>query len=69
MARKLKRGYRSVAHRRALLGVPAFGSHKWTEAEERLLGTDIDRVVAQKLGRTAVSVRHRRQHLGLAPAR
>ncbi len=66
-ARKLKRGFRSVAHRRALLGVPAF-KHQWTEAEERLLGTGIDHVIAQKLGRTAVSVAHRRRHLGLPPA-
>ena len=68
MARKLKRGIKSIRHRRELLNVPAFGRHDWTEAEQGLLGTDLDRVIAQKLGRTAVSVSHMRRHLGLPPA-
>ena len=69
VACKLKRGIKSIRHRRELLKVPAFGLHEaHLEAEERLVGTDIDRVIAQKLGRTAVSVSHMRRHLGLPPA-
>lgn len=40
----------------------------WTEAEDALLGTDTDAVIAQKLGRSKVSVARRRHRKGIKPA-
>lgn len=37
----------------------------WTPNEDALLGTDRDRAVAQKVGRTIAAVRQRRQALGI----
>jgi hypothetical protein len=38
----------------------------WTEQEDALLGTDIDRVIAVKLKRSSTAVANRRMKLGIA---
>ncbi len=38
----------------------------WTPQEDALLGTDTDRVIAEKLGRSTVSVGNRRTKLGIS---
>ena len=38
----------------------------WTDAEIALLGTDTDRAVAERTGRTETSVRMKRRELGIA---
>jgi hypothetical protein len=38
----------------------------WTEHEDALLGTDTDRAIAAKLGRSTVSVGNRRVKLGIS---
>jgi hypothetical protein len=40
----------------------------WSSADDALLGTDIDRVIARKLGRSSVAVSSRRKKLGIPPA-
>jgi hypothetical protein len=37
----------------------------WTQAEDALLGTDFDRVIAAKLGRVTTAVTYRRKKLGI----
>jgi hypothetical protein len=39
----------------------------WTPEEEKLLGTDTDKAIARRLGRSALAVRARRASLGLPP--
>jgi hypothetical protein len=41
----------------------------WTEQEDALLGTDIDRVIATKLKRSSVAVGMRRKKLGIPSAK
>jgi len=38
----------------------------WTKEDDALLGTDTDRAIARRLGRTSVSVSNRRKKLGIA---
>jgi hypothetical protein len=40
---------------------------RWTPEQDRLLGTDHDRVIAARIGRTAAAVRARRAKLGIPP--
>jgi hypothetical protein len=60
----------TIARRRELLDIPPFqreNTRYWTEAEEKLLGTDTDFKIALKLGRTKKSVIHHRHILGIPP--
>jgi hypothetical protein len=41
----------------------------WQPHEDALLGTESDRKIAQKLGRTSVSVNNRRIKLGIQSSR
>lgn len=41
---------------------------RWTDAEDALLGTETDAVIARKLGRTKKAVLHRRLFLGVCRA-
>jgi len=43
-----------------------FDGFPWTKEDDALLGTDTDRVIARRLGRTSVSVSNRRKKLGIA---
>lgn len=45
------------------------GLRPWLPKEERLLGTALDRVVAQMIDRSIPAVRARRQYLGIPPSR
>jgi len=38
----------------------------WSKEDDALLGTDTDRAIARRLGRTSVSVSNRRKKLGIA---
>jgi hypothetical protein len=44
-------------------------ARQWTAAEDKILGTKIDREIADLLGRTRSTVRIRRQKLGIAGAK
>jgi hypothetical protein len=41
----------------------------WTDKEDALLGTDIDRVIAAKLKRSSTAVSNRRVKLGIPSAK
>jgi len=64
LARRLRRPVHHVRLQRVALHIPALRPlkfKKWTRAEEKLLGTDEDKVIAARLGRTRNSVlQHRR---------
>ena len=58
IAKRLKKPLQAVRDRRWYLGIrnPAPLVRPWARAEEKLLGTDIDRVIAAKIGRSRDAV-------------
>jgi hypothetical protein len=63
---------KSEAHRAAMSRahktrgtVPPGGGRTWTTAEDKRLGTATDAVIAEKLNRSTIAIKRRRQHLGI----
>ena len=54
-----------VGKRRRKLGIPKYSY--WSAEEDAFLGTDTDRVIAERLGRSITIVRNRRDKLGIPP--
>jgi hypothetical protein len=77
IAERLGRTLGAVSERRQLRGIPAHAPAprreppprasvpRWTEAQEALLGTDQDAVIAHRIGRTVEAVAVRRRLLGV----
>ena len=65
------RSFYAVRVARKKLGIenPFLMVKPWTEQERRMLGTEPDRAVAQKLGRAWKSVIHERNSLGIPAVR
>ena len=53
-----------VRHFLRKLGVAAFALRRWTPAEDTLLGTDDDELIAAEVGRTPMAVSLRRRAKG-----
>ena len=61
-----------VRWRRRILDIKPFaddGRKPWTESERRFLGTETDKKIAQRLGRTSQSVRYERVRLKIQAIR
>lgn len=65
IARKLKVSYSAVYRAKVIYGFLPGSSHSWTPAEDALLGTDIDDVIAKRIGRKPWAVGLRRKMLGI----
>src|SRR5262245_2710563 len=66
ISRRIGRRVGQVRSKRQHLKIPCFGWTKkfWTEAEDKLVGTRSDHELATQLGRTAGSVKKRRNDKG-----
>ena len=45
IARKLKRDRTEIQRKRANLGIPAFGPHRWSPREDAMIGTTLMRIL------------------------
>lgn len=70
-ARKFKRSVRSVIVHRCEKGIPLLKrqKHRWTAADDKLLGVRPDAQIALLLGLTTLAVSRRRQRLGIPAPR
>jgi len=70
-ARKFKRSVRSVIVRRCEKGIPLLKrqKHRWTAADDKLLGAWPDAQIALLLGLSTLAVRKHRKRLGIPPPR
>lgn len=63
VARELGLPYHEARFAASKLGLET--SNRWTEEEIELLGTNIDKAIAEQIGRSAQAVWHKRKELGI----